>query len=306
MIAEEYLFSDIKEYLYDNNNLLIAGEIREEERSHFFIDLWTKKNKSILQIIPDSDYSRMVEGRYYEESRVLLSQKFDLCTGLPLILRNIQVGFKNVLVDLSSLSHTVIMVLTKILMVQVVPKSLFVSYIRPQYYHSQVEDVGFSLCEKILGVNSVPGFTKRESKNQTLCAFIGFEGVRLKSILESTYNVQRFVPIVAFPSGSPQWFNITMWNSMDVLQSADLNVTIYKCYSESIFEAINLLEKILKNDEKIVLAPLGTRPHSMASAIYASKHSNVRIIYDYVVERECRAIGIGHITIYHLSSFLVT
>ena len=93
---------------------------------------------------------------------------------------------------------------------------------------------------------------------------------------------------------------------MDILQGEVSDCTIHKCYSDSIFEAVNLLDTILVDEEKVVLAPLGTRAHSMACAIYACQHSNARIVHDYAVECENRAKGIAHIMIYHLSSFINT
>ena len=91
---------------------------------------------------------------------------------------------------------------------------------------------------------------------------------------------------------------------MDMLQSEARDVAIHKCFSEGIFSAVNLLESTISQDEKIVLAPLGTRPHSMACAIFACRRQNARIIYDFVIENENRAVGISNITIYHLSSFI--
>ena len=133
---------------------------------------------------------------------------------------------------------------------------------------------------------------------------MGFEGVRLKGILETVHSFEKLIPIVAFPSGTPQWYNVTMWNSMDILQSEGKNLSVYKCYSESIFDAVNLLDKVICQDETVVLAPLGTRPHSMACAIFACLHEATRILYDFVIESDHRAIGISEITIYHLTSFI--
>ena len=118
------------------------------------------------------------------------------------------------------------------------------------------------------------------------------------------HSFEKLIPIVAFPSGTPQWYNVTMWNSMDILQSEGKNLSVHKCYSESIFEAVSLLNRIIAQDETVVLAPLGTRPHSMACAIFACHHEATRILYDFVVESNHRAIGVADITIYHLSSFI--
>lgn len=238
-------------------------------------------------------------------NKVIACEKnLDLCVGLPRLLKNINISNKNILLDMSSLDNVLIMFLTKQLLTKVNPNSFFASYIRPKKYSSESGNVGYNLCQQIGAVDAVPGFTKRETNNQTLCAFLGFEGVRLKGVLETVQSFEKLIPIVAFPSGTPQWYNVTMWNIMDILQSEGKNLSMHKCGSESVFEAVDLLNNIIAQDETVILAPLGTRPHSMACAIYACLHEATRILYDFVVESEHRAIDISDITIYHLSSFI--
>lgn len=302
MIKEEYSFSHIEDYLYDNIDLLIAGFSSEEERSVFFSELWKSKNKEILYLALENN--EIVAIKWISNNIVRIEQRFDLCVGLPRLLKNIGVSDKNILLDMSSLDNVLIMFLTKQLLSKVTPKSLFASYIRPEKYISESGNIGYELCQQIGAVDAVPSFTKREAENQTLCAFLGFEGVRLNGILEAVHSFEKLIPIVAFPSGTPQWYNVTMWNSMDILQSEGKNLSVYKCFSESVFEAVNLLNHIIAQDETVVLAPLGTRPHSMACAIFACHHEATRILYDFVVESNHRAIGIADITIYHLSSFI--
>lgn len=302
MIKEEYSFPHVEDYLYDHIDLLIAGVPNAEERSAFFSELWKSKNKDILFLSLED--SETVVLKFVRNNTVAIEQKCDLCVGLPRLLKYIGVSDKNVLLDMSSLDNVLIMFITKQLLSKVTPISFFASYIRPQKYISESGNIGFELCQQIGAVDAVPGFTRRESENQTLCAFLGFEGVRLKGILETVHSFEKLIPIVAFPSGTPQWYNVTMWNSMDILQSEGKNLSVHKCYSESIFEAYNLLNNIIAQDETVVLAPLGTRPHSMACAIYACHHEATKIIYDFVTESDHRAIGIADITIYHLSSFI--
>ena len=109
---------------------------------------------------------------------------------------------------------------------------------------------------------------------------------------------------VAFPSENPHWFNITIWNSMDVINDYSSEYTIYKCSSESIYGAVILLKEIVSLDDNVVLVPIGTRPHSMACSIFASNRAGVRIIHDYAIENEKRSEGIANINIYHLTNFI--
>ena len=298
MIREEFSFASIKDYLYEKNDLLIAGIPGSEERSKFFFDNWMDKSKDVLLFKQLND--NFVRFQYYSAGIIRDGNEIDLNIGIPYVLKYFGVQEKNVLIDLSSLGHLLIMYLTKIILCQVIPKTLFASYIRPQKYSST------NLTDKILGVKSVPGFVKREKDKQILCSFIGFEGIRLKAIIEALHNIDSFVPIVEFPSGAPQWYRITMWNSMDVINCDTWDSTVYKCFSDSIIEAVNLLSNILilSNDKQVVLAPIGTRPHSMACAIYACNHANASIVYDYAVENEHRTEGISEITIYNLTSLL--
>lgn len=302
MIKEEYNYNDVEDYLLSCVDLLISGYPRGEERSSFFYNKWFTLRKDILLIkIGENETASF---QYIHEQKVVFEQQIDLCMGLPRVLKMLNVTDRNILIDLSSLNHILIMFLTKQLITNVTPRSLFAAYIRPLQYRSQSGTVGYDLSEQIHAVEAVPGFAKRESENQQLCAFLGFEGIRLKNVLETMHSIDKLMPIVAFPSGAPQWYNVTVWNSMDILQSESTNISIYKCMSESVYDAVKLLREIVAQEDKVVLAPLGTRPHSMACAIFACEHQATRIIYDFVVENENRAIGISDITVYHLSPFI--
>ena len=304
MIKEEYDYSIIRDYLINNIDLIITGEPTEEERSAFIIDSWKKSNKQHLLITFKGNngirfiYTDPITGI------TITNNNIDITIGLPDLLRKISIPQKNVLLDLSSLDHVLIMVLIKQLIKIIIPKSLFAVYIRPKKYLLFPNIDGLLLSDEIYGVKAVPGFIKRENENQTLCSFIGFEGVRLKSILESLNNINKIVTIVAFPTGGLEWFKTTMWHCMDALESETRELTIRKCFSESIFDAVFLLNDVLGQVDSVVLAPFGTRPHSAASAIFAAKHQNVKIIHDNAIERQNRTEGISHICVYHLSSFI--
>ena len=301
MINEEYNYDDISDYLDNNIDLLISGTPGKDVREKFFYEKWYD-NKDVLVLHRINN--DQIQYQYIQKKSIVREKIVDLCVGLPRVLKALQISTKNVLVDLSSLDHVSIMALTKQLLTQASPRSFFAAYIRPEYYYHEKETFGYELSQKIQAVSAVPGFARRERSKQTLCSFLGFEGIRLKGILEAIQNTDKLIPIVAFPSGSPQWYNLAIWNNMDILQSETNEIAIHKCLSEGVFEAVNLLERIVSHDEHVVLAPLGTRPHSMACAIYACEHPNSRVVYDFAVENEERAVGISHIKIYHLSSFI--
>jgi len=304
MIREEFSYSDVAAYLHSNIDLIIVGPSSDDERSSFFFNEWNSMGKTILLLkrgINESLQFQLIAG-----GALIQQGSTDLCVGTKTLLRSLGIERMNIMLDLSSLDHVLIMFLTKQLVQIVVPRTLFASYIRPLQYGPQMKGSGVPLSTQVMAVEAVPTFARRECDNQTLCAFIGFEGVRLKSVIETVHGINRLIPIIAFPSGSPEWYNVAMWNSMDILQSESQDTFAYKCFSESVFGAIELLQNNIQPDEKLVLAPLGTRPHSMACALFACQHPHARIIHDYAVEHPHRAIGIANIKVYHLSSFLKT
>ena len=303
MIREEYFFKDIECYLDKKVDLVITGLASEEDRSHFFFDKWCYTNKMIL-ILESVDLNDKIKAKLYRNGTVLRETTEDLLGGIPRLLKEIDISKRVVLMDLSGLSNVVIMILTKQLLIDCVPKDFFAAYIRPITYCNSEDTIGVGLSCKVNSVGSVPGFVRRESDNQILCAFVGFEGIRLTAVLETIQKVNRIIPIVAFPSGTLDWYNISMWNIMDVLQNETDNLTINKCLSESLFDAVNLLYELVEPNEKVVLAPLGTRVHSMACAVYACKNNNARIVYDFVTEKKNRAVGIADIVVYHMAMFI--
>ena len=125
MIKEEYSFHHIEDYLYDNIDLLIAGVPCNDERSNFFSNLWTSKNKDILFLSLENN--KTVIFRLICNNTVKIEQKCDLCVGLPRLLKNIGVSDKDILLDMSSLDNVLIMFLTKQLLSKVTPNSLFAS-----------------------------------------------------------------------------------------------------------------------------------------------------------------------------------
>lgn len=302
MIREEFNYNSMKTYLHQHIDILILGKPNSEERNKFFFQSWenTGKDIIIIDLVNDDNIIRcdIMHKRNWENYCGEISQI------LPRILSKMNTVQSNVLIDLTSLHQVALMVLIKVLIKTIKPKTLFASYIRPQKYNISDDETTEVLTTKISEVKSIPKFTRRRRPDSVLCSFIGFEGFRYKNILESLDDIKRTRVVAAFPSGFPHWFNTTMWNAMDELLDDNIDSIVYKCFSESVFEAVSLLNKYLSKEPNIILAPIGTRVHAAACAIFGSMYNNVNIIYDYAVESDNRTVGIDEIIIYHLSSFI--
>jgi hypothetical protein len=305
MVKQEYAFDDISNYLLSSVDLLIAGEIYDESRCKYFFELWKIYKKPIL--ILKTNEQNILHCSYLDEEKNVSDKDGDVSILLPRMLSNLSVSRKCVLVDITSLDHISIMALTHVLIKQTKPKKFFASYISPLKYLGDKNDyfnnLSFKISEEFM---SVPGFARIEKPSESVCAFIGFEGSRFKNMMEFIKDEKKIFPIISFPSNNPYWFNIAIWDSMDTIKSFLSENITYKCSAESIFDAVNLLERIFDVNENIVLIPLGTRPHSMSCAIFASQHKNVRIVYDYAIENTKRSEGIANKNIYNLTNFIET
>ena len=303
MIREEYDFKDIEDYLISTESVLIAGTPTQEERSLFFSDKWKNNNQEIVYLNKPYNQFGNIQAIYRNKNGEESIVPVNLRSHLLSWLKSLNIASKRIILDLSSLDNVLIMYLAKIMVNDLRPRSLFATYIRPEKYIQQSGDIGFDLCDQVSPVTVVPGFAKRMTTSPLLYAFIGFDGIRLKNIIESENNIQNIVPIVPFPTDAPNWYRTTIWNSMEILNSFE-DISIRKCLSDSVFEAFNMLSETVPKDKDVILVPLGTRPHSLACALYANNNPHAKIIYDYVTENEHRAIGIATTTVYHLSSFI--
>ena len=79
MIKEEYAFTHIQDYLYNNIDLLIAGTPNQEERSQFFSKEWDLKGKDILYL--DLNKNELVKFKLVKNKTVVL---YTFCTEICL------------------------------------------------------------------------------------------------------------------------------------------------------------------------------------------------------------------------------
>ena len=302
MIKEEYSYNDISSYLMSTIDLLISGEFNNEERCAFFYNEFINNNKQILAL--NLEERNILYSKLFVDNHANANQHGEISTFLPLLLRKNYISQKNILLDLTSLDHVTIMTIINILINKVHPKKLFAGYITPKKYIESLDNYNNSLPVRMDGIMTIPGLAHIEKPSESVCAFLGFEGGRFQRIIELVKDANNIFPIYAIPLINPHWLKVSMWNSLDFLNTNISSYIINKCPAESVFDALNLLRDISTRTINTVLVPLGTRPHSASCAIFASNNKNTRIIYDYATETKYRTEGIGKIYIYNLTKFI--
>ena len=302
---EEYKLEDMAEFLRQNLTLIIRGSKSIEDRSHYINDYF--QETVIPNISIEYDLSTKLYTIQYMVGGIVTTKRSQF-SNFSVVLESMpNISFKNVLVDITSLQHSVIMFIMNILLTKIRIAHLFLSYVKPLEYLNRTPSGKYEFYSKTFPAAMIPGMAARNKKNEIIIPFLGFDGDRLNNILEGmTYD--EVCPIIGFPSDNPYWQFESLRNCMLVLKHTASEQQIRKCKANSVFDALQTLDNILADypSQNFVLIPLGTRPHSAACAIFASKHlNNVRIIYDYAQETDICSRGVRSTTIYNVSQYLI-
>lgn len=302
-IKEEYFFSDVDKYLIDNITVLIIGPQKDERTKAVYEKFHNKvkyikmeylyEEQQILITPSNNDYLK-------RKSSCLLLEKY------LITLERFGYEFRNILIDISSLQTPTIMALFKILFSnsKCRPAKLFVAYAKPEKYLLQNNNT-YMFSTRFGVASSIPGYIARVKDSEILIPFLGFEGARLRNIIGDA-QYEMVIPIIGCPSDNPKWQFETMRNCMEEIKEQGAESNIEKCKANSIFEAYYLLEDLTSNTAKnYVLAPIGTKPHTVAATIFTLKHkTNCRLIYDFAVENYDQSSGVHNILVTHISCFL--
>ncbi|MFC1999173.1 hypothetical protein ACFLXE_00255 [Chloroflexota bacterium] len=237
----------------------------------------------------------------------------DITVGLPRALDSIGVRDRNVLVDITGMKHPALFYLFKLLIDNYKPKRLFGGYTEPERYvpHGSTEiEEHFQLFEGYLGICALPGFARLpdDRKNKCLVAFLGFEGARLQYVHGEVEPGERdAVAVIGFPAFRPGWQNVTIASNQSALQSTRTFLYVRTATAFSPFDAYRVLEELQADrpNERLIVAPIGTRPHALGCALYAIGHPTAYLLYDFPIEvQQHRTENTGICHVYHLSSFL--
>lgn len=304
MVREEFSLSAVEKTLKESVTAVIIGTTLQEERCKEIGRIFQSTKAKIIAV----DYDHEVERYRISVANDAISRATaSTIECFPGFLANKISGYdENVLIDLTSLQHSVIIVLLNILCNQIKPARLFATYIKPERYITRDSLGKYDFTLKVSEPAGIPGLIHQRKSNEIIVPFLGFEGDRLQNIIESM-SYDAIVPVIGFPSEDPAWKFDALRNCMQTLDNMCPEAEIKKCKANSIYDAMATLDEIndLFPGKNFVLLPLGIRPHTAACGLWAATHKrNSRVLYDYVVETTQRSKGIGEAIVYHLSKFV--
>jgi hypothetical protein len=212
---------------------------------------------------------------------------------------------KKILIDATTLDFPEILFLIRSYITLGTCKIGFI-YAEPSVYEKKEgldsEDLhAFNLRDGYSRFAPIPGFTPMlsDSKKARLLAFVGFEATRLKRVLleDEGDRIKEFSVVFGVPPFQASWEMHSYMQNASVLRETEEVLFVGANNPRS---AYNLISEVARasssSNEVITLAPLGTKPMSIAVALFAAQYRNaVRVIYDYPKTRKNCTTGVARI-----------
>lgn len=294
MIYEEYDFELLREYLLQKVSVVFVGKDNNDIRTQYVRNIFSKK--TLIEIDYNSDMFELILG-----TNEVNCKMGEISSEIEKLVPS-KISNDVILFDITSMKHTVIMGLVNALFKNIKPSKLFATYVVPDDYIKNNDNYEFT--ESVGSPECVECYVKHPNEETILIAFLGFEGGRMKKIISDETYLRKY-PIFGFPSKNPIWRFTSLRMCMDDI---DKNEPYESCGSHSVFGAYETIKEIseleINSGKPLMLAPLGTRPHTLAASIYASK-KECGMMYDFPEEKRERAKGIKNTIVFHLSDFLM-
>jgi hypothetical protein len=184
-------------------------------------------------------------------------------------------------------------------------------YVEPKAYRPSLaptENEIYDLSERIEGIAPLPGFASLRERGDKSCfvPLLGFEGTRtafLISQLEPPGG--KIIPIVGLPGFRPEYpFSAYLGNRLPLTQTDSWRKVRYAT-GFCPFDAYYVLQQISADypGHLLKIAPIGTKPHAIASVLYAIANPGyVELVYDHPVRKKRRTEGTAYLHTYFVSA----
>jgi hypothetical protein len=220
-------------------------------------------------------------------------------------------GYKRVYIDVTGMNVRIAAAL--LLRIERTDIEVHIVYAEPYKYHTEQfhkEGNDHEWAGIIDGIMPLPGFANFADPNEEFlfCVFLGFEGGRFTHLLKEVQPMEELIiPVFGIPGFRIEYPYNAYWSNRKGLKDSDSSANVKYASANSIVDAYMLLNRIKKENDthKMLIAPIGTTPHTIAAIAFAIKHFNdVEIVYDNPKKVESRSEGIGLILDCNMSKLL--
>lgn len=165
----------------------------------------------------------------------------------------------------------------------------------------------FELSEVVEQFSGVPGnvILLREDTPVRAVFLLGYEGQRLAQALEQTeIRSENCSVVFGVPAFQPGWEMDSYANNVRVIRERQLPRSVLFAAAQNpaaAYAAIDRVYTSLRPLERLVVVPIGTKPHGVGAALFACDHPDVGVLYDHPKRRQKRTEKLGTWHLYSVS-----
>lgn len=272
-----------------------------DDRGKSAIDFVTKNSNSVITFEYNSeDFTLRIDGADYDADD--LESYLLKLNGKTIIFESTTLGFVEIFLCCKGFHSLGI-------------KKLSFLYVEPKNYQKPMSTMrksqllhkrDFELSQEVPGYKAIPGGTLLLTDRipQKTVFFLGFEERRLDRALEDYQMIQPSSASVVFgvPAFKPGWEMDAFANNIRVIRERNIKGGVHFCGAENPASAIRVLKKIKKSleiNERLFVAPIGTKPMGIGAALFAATNNDVGLLYDHPKRSVKRSSDVARWHIYN-------
>ena len=188
-------------------------------------------------------------------------------------------------------------------------------YVEPEDYRRSTEGRrllskrDFELSGEIVGFRGIPGATRmlNDRRRQKCVFFVGYEGARFRRAFTDLemLNGRNSNVVFGVPAFKPGWEMDAFANNLPIMRDEHIS-SVHYCGADNPLAALDFLKatyRSLQEDETMFIAPIGTKPHGLATALFVAKRRDVGVIYDHPLRVRKRSKSVGQWHLFSVTDF---
>ena len=185
-------------------------------------------------------------------------------------------------------------------------------YIEPKHYsHPQIMEIGrerkFELSTSYMGYKGIPGYLLSLDAGDYVAFCCGYETERVMNAFEyESINSKYATLLFGMPPYNAGWDMNSYENHVSFIDGQSIKKIAY-CGATNPMAVIKKLDEMyisLQNEEKLFVAPLGTKPMSLGACLFVvvcGDRERVALLFDHPVKKQDRSREIGKWHLYNIS-----
>ncbi|WP_330212082.1 hypothetical protein [Pseudomonas sp. Z18(2022)] len=276
-------------------DVAFVGTVVDDRGAHCLSIATRAATKTLSVSYVPSEYKIHIDGRSWRANEV----------------ENIALEFpaKNILFDATTLDFPDLLLIIRGYLLRGEAVRFYFLYAEPHSYNSATGSKTrheFQLSDSYASdYYPIPGFISLQTNPNSVgsvTVFVGFEGARLRNLIADSEPevLKRFNIVFGIPPFKTEWETHSLMENASILLDQQVEEILYAGANNpySCYEVLLMLYKTRDYNSSFEVAPLGTKPAAIASALFAAEHRGVSVRYDYPRRSQGRSSGVGKVHLF--------